>query len=141
MLLLSIHPRHVESILSGSKRVELRRIRPRIKSGKALIYATAPQMELVASFRIAAVVHAPLSLLWQTVHDVAGVTRREFDAYFSGLQAGNAIHIADVLEFRAPVSLHELRAVWSGFHPPQGFRYLDSQEIAKLSIRGLLPAA
>src|SRR6266700_1632925 len=118
MLLLSIRPKYVDAILSGAKRVELRRRRPQINCGRALIYATAPQMALVASFQVASVIRAPLALLWQSVCSVAGVSRREFNAYFDGLQSGVAIQIADLTTFR-PIPLDDLRAALNGFHPPQ----------------------
>lgn len=132
MLLLSIHPKHVDSILAGTKRVELRRQQPSVRDGHALIYATSPRMELVATFRVASVKRLPLVLLWQSVRDVAGVSRREFNDYFSGLASGVAIQIADVAKFQRPVPLDELRAAWRGFHPPQGFRYLSVTEMGRL---------
>lgn len=134
MLLLSIHPRHVKAILSGDKRVELRRRRPRISQGEALIYSTAPQMELVATFQIQSVARQPLKLLWQSVRDIAGISRQQFDDYFCGVDAGVSIRIADVKELRRPISLNELRDAWPGFQPPQGFLYLDHAEIARLGI-------
>jgi len=141
MLLLSIRPKYVDLILAGTKRVELRRQQPRMKSGEAVIYATSPRMELVASFRISSVIRAPIGMLWQLVRHEAGVSRREFDAYFAGLDAGIAIHITDVSQFHRPLPLHELRAAWKGFHPPQGFRYLNQAEITKLGIGTLRQAA
>jgi predicted transcriptional regulator len=135
MLLLSIKPKYVDLILTGEKRVELRRLRPRIDSGPALIYASSPRMELVASFRIVSVLRAPLGLLWQSVREVAGVTRKEFDAYFDGQQTGIAIRIADVAEFREPIPLADIRAAWKGFHPPQVFRYVEASHVAKLGRR------
>lgn len=92
-------------------------------------------MELVASFSIAKIVAGPLGLLWQSVHDRAGVNRREFDRYFQGLSSGVAIEIADVQPFVRPVPLAELRQHWRGFHPPQGFRYVESTELAALGVR------
>jgi predicted transcriptional regulator len=112
-------------ILSGEKQVELRRQRPRINSGPALIYASAPTMAIVASFQIESVVQIPLVLLWQSVRDVAGVSRAEFDAYFDGLKSGVAIRIAEVKEFRQPISLADMRISWPGFQPPQSFRYVE----------------
>lgn len=135
MLLLSIKPKYVDLILSGEKRVELRRLRPSIDSGQALIYASSPRMELVASFRIASVVRAPLRMLWQSFREVAGVTRREFDAYFVGQQTGVAICIAEVAEFHEPIPLTDIRAAWKGFHPPQVFRYVEQSDVAKLRLR------
>jgi len=91
-------------------------------------------MELVGRFRVAKIVRAPLNLLWQSVNEVAGVTRRQFDAYFAGLEFGVGIRIADVVEFREPIPLDELRTVWRGFQPPQGFRYVESRDLGKLPI-------
>src|SRR5512136_2806234 len=102
ILLLSIHPRYVDAILSGTKRVEHRRQRPRLASGQALIYATSPRKALVANFRVASVVRAPLAELWRSVRDVAGVSRGEFDAYFEGLKEGVGIWITDVVELAEP---------------------------------------
>jgi predicted transcriptional regulator len=134
MLLLSIHPKHVESILAGRKSVELRRRRPRIDSGPALIYATAPRMGIVASMHIARIERAPLARLWQSVRRGAAITRHEFDAYFVGLDFGVALWITDIIEFDQPVSLDMMRATWGAFHPPQGFRYIDRSDLAKLGI-------
>lgn len=141
MLLLSIHPRHVDAILAGDKRVELRRRRPRVAHGQALIYATAPRMELVARFQVVSVTQAPLHLLWQHVRDTAGVTRSEFESYFHGLRIGTAIHIGDVTSFKEPVRLSTLRRIWAGFQPPQGFRYVAESEIANLAVDGVRSAA
>lgn len=135
MLLLSIHPRYADAILAGMKTVELRRQRPRINSGLALIYASSPRMELVASFRIAGIIAGPLQMLWQLVHDRAGVSRPEFSRYFQGLSTGVAIEISDVQTFVRPVPLSELRERWRGFHPPQGFRYVQLNELNALGVR------
>lgn len=132
MLLLSIHPSYVDAILRGEKKVELRRRRPRIECGQALIYATSPRMELAGSFRVGSVVRAPLCMLWQSVRDIAGVSKAEFDSYFDGLDCGVAIHIQSPVRFRDAVPLDSLRAAWPGFQPPQGFRYVEPTVVAKL---------
>jgi predicted transcriptional regulator len=141
MLLVSIHPKYVELILSGDKKVELRRRAPRVNGGSALIYATSPRMELIATFQIASVVRAPLGQLWESVRDIAGVTRTEFETYFAGLELGIAIGIADVEKLRAPVKLNEIRASLGKFHPPQGFRYLSSDQVARLQVLRPMQAA
>lgn len=141
MLLLSIRPKYVDAILAGEKRVELRRRRPRVESGRVLVYATAPRMELVATFRITGVTRAPLNLLWQSVRDIAGVSRREFDAYFEGMELGYGLHIKDVVRLNRPIPLVDLRSIWAGFHPPQGFRYITQLDFEKLGIRELCAAA
>jgi predicted transcriptional regulator len=132
MLLLSIRPRFVDSILAGEKRVELRRKCPRVNCRQAIIYATSPRMELVATFRIESIIKGSLPMLWQSVRGRAGVTRQEFDRYFMGLAAGVGIEIGAVVQFD-PVPLDDLRTAWEGFHPPQGFRYLDRSDLNRVA--------
>lgn len=139
MLLLSIHPRHVDAILAGDKQVELRRRKPSMEQGPGLIYATSPRMELAATFRVVKVTRAPLILLWQLVRDTACITRREFDDYFQGLDCGVAIHLADVAALAEPVPLKNMRDHWPGFQPPQGFRYVDAADAARVLPQRALP--
>lgn len=133
MLLLSIHPKYVDAILAGEKSIELRRRKPRISEGPALIYATSPRMELTAIAWIESVTKAPLGLLWQSARKSASVTRAEFNAYFRGLDFGTAIRFGQVEPLPHRIGLVELREAWQGFHPPQGYRYLDDAQISRLS--------
>jgi predicted transcriptional regulator len=127
-LLLSVHPRFAEGILAGKKRVELRRRLPRL-ADTVVLYATSPTMALVGSFTVQSVVRLPLGLLWRQVRDVAGVTRAEYLNYFDGLTQGVGIFVGDTERFSRPLPLAELRALWPGFHPPQGFQYLGDETL------------
>jgi predicted transcriptional regulator len=126
-LLLSIHPRFADGILAGVKRVELRRRLPRVGAhDSVVIYATAPTMAVVGFFTVESVLRLPLGPLWHRVRDIAGLRRAEYLDYFDGVTEGVGIFVGDVTRFNQPIPLAELRALWQGFHPPQGFRYLDS---------------
>ena len=132
MLLVSIQPKYVDLILAGTKRIELRRQVPRVSSGPALIYASSPRKELVASFQIAHVLNTSIELMWQRVQDHAGVTREAFDEYYTGAKSAVGIWIKDVKALPKPIPLVDLRLVWDGFHPPQSFRYIDEGELSML---------
>lgn len=97
-----------------------------------MIYATVPTTAVVGFFMVKSVERLPLGPLWRRVRDIAGVTRTEYRNYFEGLAEGVGIFIGDALRFSRPIPLTELRAFWPGFHPPQGFRYLDSGAIGLL---------
>lgn len=132
-LLLSIHPKFADGILSGIKRVELRRRMPRIGSqDTVIVYETVPTKAVVGFFVVESVERLPLSQLWRKVRNVAGVTRTEFFDYFNGLTEGVAIFVGDVERFSQPLPLAELRVLWPDFHPPQGFRYLDDEALETL---------
>ncbi len=92
-----------------------------------MVYATAPKMAIVGFFTVKYIERLPLGPLWRRVRNVAGVTRAEYTNYFDGLTEGVGIFVADVTRLGQPIPLAELREVWPGFHPPQGFRYLDDR--------------
>ena len=132
-LLLSVHPRFAEGILAGSKRVELRRRLPHVaEKASAVVYETSPTMALVGSFNIESVVRLPLGPLWRQVRDIAGITHAEYLEYFDGLATGVGIFIGDCVRFNRHVPLSELRRMWPGFRPPQGFLYLDQSALESL---------
>ena len=97
-----------------------------------MIYATVPTTAVVGFFTVESVERLPLGPLWRRVRDIASVTRTEYRNYFEGLAEGVGIFIGDVVRFRRPLPLVELRAFWPDFHPPQGFRYLDAGAIELL---------
>ena len=132
-LLLSIHPRFADGILSGVKRVELRRRLPRISSqDTVIVYETVPTKAVVGLFVVESVERLPVNQLWRKVRGIAGVTRTEFFKYFDGVTDGVAIFAGETERFRRPVPLFELRTLWPRFHPPQGFRYLDDDAVEVL---------
>ena len=94
-----------------------------------MIYATIPTTAVVEFFTVESVERLPLGPLWRRIRDVAGVARAEYRACFDGLVEGVAIFVSKARRLSQPLPLHELRAVWPGFHPPQDFRYLDAGAI------------
>jgi predicted transcriptional regulator len=129
LMLMSIRPRHVESILSGEKRVELRRTRPVIKHGQpAAIYATTPSAAVVATCRIGTIQSSSPQDLWASVGAISGVTREEYDAYFLYSTTAVALHLTEVAALEHPVSLSHLREA-GPFNPPQTWHFIDGDRL------------
>ena len=125
-LLLSLRPRFAAAILDGSKRVELRRIRPRAAPGTpVMIYETTPTQALVGGCWVSGVVVAEPDEVWELHGHLTSVRRAEFDAYFSGTNQAVAIQVTNPWSLEQPIGLESLRDAWPGFHPPQSFRYVD----------------
>lgn len=125
-LLLSIRPEFADKVFAGTKKVELRRIRPRVEiQGWVLVYVSTPVRAIVGSFRVREVIERSPAALWKEVRDHAGVTRRQFDDYYFGAPKAYGIFLSSVRRFREPIELIHLRKLWPGFHPPQSYRYLD----------------
>jgi predicted transcriptional regulator len=132
-VLFSIRPAHAEKILTGDKTVELRRrFANTITPGTlALIYSTSPTSALTGSAKIKAVQCMDLPTLWKTHRDGACLGKRDFNAYFAGLERGYAIILDSARPLDRPVGLTELRERF-GFEPPQSYQY------ASPYIRGLV---
>jgi predicted transcriptional regulator len=138
-IFLSIRSQFVSKIFEGTKTVELRRIRPKhiAKGTLILIYVPSPIQSLVGAFKVDRVVELPPGELWKVVHDRAGVSRKEFDAYYEGTPTGVAIFFSDVWNLPEPIELQDLKEN-VGFQPPQGFRYATADELSSPQLAELV---
>lgn len=138
-LLVSIRPRFVEQIFAGTKTVELRRIRPRVKTGDlVIVYASGSQKALVGAFQVGNLVALSPTTIWRRYSSKTGLTRSECDTYFTGLTTGFAIEIARTWQLPVPVQLETLRSQRGGFHAPQSYRYLDLGKVLSMGGEALL---
>jgi predicted transcriptional regulator len=149
VMVLSIHPRHVEKILEGTKSVELRRTRPLVAPGQPVaIYATLPSGALVATCRISGVQAGSPASIWRSVGSDTGLTRAEFDEYFDGADSAIALHLEAVTALVGKITLEDLRANGRRFQPPQTWHFFDRQRLVQLigkhpsssALTSLLPA-
>lgn len=133
-LFLSLRPRFAELLLIGEKTVELRRIRPAVSDGTpVLLYASSPRMTLVGRAQVATVEVGPTEQIWREHGPHTGITRKEYDDYFTGLDLAVAIKLVNIRRLQKPRPLTDLRQRLEGFQPPQSYRYLDSAQVAALT--------
>lgn len=130
-LLVSVKPVYADLLLSGAKTVELRRVRPNVEPGcLVLLYASSPQMEMVATAQVATIASGGIDAIWRRHGEETGLDRLAYDRYFTGTRVAVAISLVDIQALRHGVPLAELRRRVSGFRPPQSFRYLAGAEAA-----------
>jgi predicted transcriptional regulator len=128
-LLISIRPRFAEMIFTGTKTVELRRVRPRIgKDDMVFVYVSSPVMALEGAFEVDEIVSGSPNSIWRRFGSVTGLSKQEFDAYFEGKKTGFAIKIRRYWRLASPVSLANLKTQRIGFHPPQGYQYISERD-------------
>lgn len=133
-LFLSLRPRFAELLLAGHKTVELRRVRPAVAEGTpVLLYASSPRMTLVGRAEVARVEVGPTAQIWRDHGPRTGITRKEYDNYFTGLDQAVAISLVNIHRLQQPRPLTDLRRRLAGFQPPQSYRYLDSAQAAALT--------
>ncbi len=129
-LFLSIRPQFAEQIFAGTKTVELRRVRPRIDTGDlVIVYASGDTQALLGAFQVAKVVAASPCTIWKRFRTTTGLTKKEFDTYFSGRLTAYAIEVAHAWRLPVPICLPMLRKKRQGFRPPQSYHYLDAAAV------------
>lgn len=124
--ILSIKPTYAQLIYKRIKTVELRRRMPKVFSGHVFFYETIPEQSITGIAKIGKVISGPPHGIMMQVLRLSGISLTEYNAYFSGAKMAYAMFIYDVLHFDKPIRLRQLREIWSGFHPPQNYRYLNT---------------
>lgn len=133
VLLLSIRPEYAKKIFDGTKKIELRRVRPRLEQGDlVLVYASSPIKALLGSFEVERVIEKLVINLWQDAEKQAGINLQDFFNYYAGKSVGFGICLKNIHTFAPPVDLESLRKEWSDFRPPQGYRYLTPSEFERV---------
>jgi predicted transcriptional regulator len=136
-LLLSIHPQYADKIFEGTKKVELRKVRPKLEADDwVLVYVSSPIKALVGAFQVERVVESSKVQLWKVVQTDAGITRQEFNAYYDDHSKGIGIFFRETRKFQKPIALIQLKEAWPGFHPPQCHRYLTPEQFMKIEGLG-----
>lgn len=133
MVLLSVRPPHVDHLLDGSKKVELRRRKWRVPDGTTvLVYASGRRRALVGSFVVHQTEVGTSSEIWAKYGAESALNRAEFDEYFDGAKQAVAIVPAEIRQLDFPVTLGELRRRYPSFVVPQSFRYVRPTELTQI---------
>lgn len=152
ILLLSIRPEYASKIFDGTKTVELRRTRPRLQAEDwVLVYVSTPVQALIGMFQVDRVVAKVPTRLWSMVRDRAGITREQYDLYYAGADMAYGIFLKTARALPNPIYLGYLRRLFTGFQPPQSYRYLtsdqaslidsESQRFKRLELLQQMPSA
>lgn len=125
--LISIHPEHVEKIVSGEKMWEFRRAWAKSPVDLLVVYATAPIKMIIAVIEIGEEVRGSKQRLWELSRDhQGGISRRKLFAYLEGKSEGVALQLKSRLVFENGIDPKELFG--KGFRAPQSFQYMNQKE-------------
>ncbi len=135
-IFLTVRKKYSDKIFDGTKTVELRRMRPKhLDVGDwVFVYVPSPFSHLVGGFKVGQIIEATPSALWDISGDYTGVTREEYNYYFTGASKGIGIFINQAVRFGKPIALQELKLLIPGFHAPQSFRYATSGDLKQLNL-------
>lgn len=136
-VLLAIHPKHAEAILSGRKTVEIRRRFPLSAQGETVfMYATAPVSAIVGGFRAQAVWTIGADAAWASIGKELGILQADLEKYSVGTESLTPIRVESPFRLARPIGLAQIRNVIGRFYPPRSFGYVRDDSLA-----GLLTAA
>jgi predicted transcriptional regulator len=130
-VLISLKPRFAEAILEGTKRFEFRRVpfrRPGVD--RAILYASSPVQRVVGEFSIGKILSEDPETLWLRTCAHAGIDKRFFDLYFTGVNLAFAISVRNPLRYAQHMDLKDALGL---ARPPQSFCYIPAQS-AVLSV-------
>ena len=133
-IILSIHPSHIEKILSGEKRYEYRKRIP-TDIRYIVVYATAPIKMIVAFIEIGSVIKGTPKEVWNKTKNHAGISEDFFMHYFADYRDSYAIKFKAVHELQSPKPLTDLK---DQICAPQSYSYLRESLIElyhKLGIK------
>lgn len=124
-ILISLEPRHAENILSGRKRVELRKRAMNVDAGTTVwIYAKLPVGSVVGKATVSEVLSTTPASVWRRFGKDTGVTKQEFSAYYGESEQAVVLVLDETTRFEKAMSLAHLRKKAGAFYPPQFFTRL-----------------
>jgi predicted transcriptional regulator len=132
-ILISLAPEYTRAILEGRKTVDLRRRRLHVSEGTRIwIYSKTPAARIEATAYVKEICEDDPGGLWSEFGGASGMSRADFDRYFSGCSQGCAIVLDGVRGVVPALGLATMKSEVAGFHPPQFFKRLGTQELRVL---------
>lgn len=119
-IILSIHPRHVNKILTGEKLYEYRKRIPK-EIRFIVVYATYPVRKIMALIEVDKILSDRPSTIWQMTSEFAGISQEFFFKYFEDKDISYAIKFKNIFKVEPALPIDIL-----GYsNGPQSFIYLD----------------
>jgi len=120
-VLISIKFCYIRKILSGSKKYELRKSRPKRQVKEFLVYVPGSARKVLYAFVPGKIIEDTPQNLWRKIGHLSGLTEEEFLKYFNGAKKGVAIEILNFKKLSEPLRIEDLLP---GKKPPQNFLYV-----------------
>lgn len=130
--LISIHPEHVSSIISGEKVFEYRKVLPKRDISFLVLYCTAPVKKITAVVEVVGRLVDSLVDVWNITSHGSGISHSFYLDYYSGKQNASAFVLGNVYQMESPMDLSDLPSQKTS---PQSFCYLNDEDMEIISKR------
>ena len=129
-IVMSIRPKYARKILSGRKKVEVRRMfSKKWKGSKVSIYASGSERSLVGEALIKDVVFNRPENIWERFSGQIGCTKEEFDKYTASRDMVYAIVLEDAVPYRKSISIEKISSLLKeNLRPPQNYYNLRNNK-------------
>lgn len=125
VVLMSIQPIYAKAIAEKTKTVEFRKKTFSKSVRRVFVYESYPTKKIIGFFEVTEVDEDVPEKLWEKYHKVGGITKENFDAYYSKHFIGFAIRIKEFYSFEEPL---DPRNFDPDFRAPQSYCYIDNVE-------------
>ncbi len=125
VVLLPIHPRYVNAILSGDKKVEFRKRCFSRPVKYVVIYATQPIKKVIGYFKISNIVTGNPRDLWRRYKSMGGIDKNTYQSYYNNSNIAVAIGISKLNVLKDPLNLD---SITGSVLPPQSYTYLSNDQ-------------
>jgi len=127
-IVMSIRAKYARKILSGEKKVEVRRMfSKKWKSSKVTIYASGSERSLVGEALIKDVIFDRPENVWERFSDKIGCAKEEFDKYTISKKKVYAIVLENAVPYRKSISIKEVSSLMKeNLRPPQNYYNLNN---------------
>lgn len=121
-ILLSIKPKYVDAIITGTKTVEYRtRIRKDTNVTTVLIYRSGDLKKVAAQFTIGGIIEGTPQQVWELTKEFGGIAERDFFKYFANKDKAYAYQICNLVVYPKPIPLCSLGIDKA----PMSFMYIE----------------
>lgn len=122
-VLISIHPKYVDLIFSGKKKIEFRKRNFAQPVKRFVVYSTAPVSKIVGFFDVENIECATPQDLWDNYSSVGGIEKQDFFKYYANTSEAVGIRIKKYTPFENRLDISLLHTT-----PPQSYKYLSDGE-------------
>ncbi|MCP4260920.1 MAG: DUF365 domain-containing protein [Planctomycetes bacterium] len=127
-IVMSIRAKYARKILSGEKKVEVRKkFSNKWKGSKVTIYASGHEHSLVGEALIKDVIFDKPENVWDRFSGQIGCTKEEFDNYTASKNKVFAVLLEDAVPYQKSISIKEISSLMKeDLRPPQNYYNLKN---------------
>ena len=119
-ILLSIHPKFVDKIMTGEKKFEFRRVIAKRNPNKIIIYSTSPVCKVIGEAEVEDIIIDNPEKVWKETKKFSGVEKEFYVEYFDNRDLAVAYKLKNVIKYISPSDLKDFGIKVA----PQSFVYV-----------------